>query len=42
MGQEPPETAFLIESTETGTDRCSQHPVSLPLVSQMFERKKQN
>ena len=42
MGQEPPETAFLIESTETSTDRCSQHPVSLPLVSQMFERKKQN
>ena len=42
MGQEPPETAFLVESTETGTDRCSQHPVSLPLVSQMFERKKQN
>ena len=42
MGQEPPETAFLIESTIEGTDRCSQHPVSLPLVSQMFERKKQN
>ena len=42
MGQESPETAFLIESTIEGTDRCSQHPVSLPLVSQMFERKKQN
>ena len=39
MGQEPPETAFLIESTEKDTDRCSQHPVSLPLVSKMFERK---
>ena len=41
MGQEPPETAFLIESTMEGTQRCSEHPVSLPLVSQMFERSQQ-
>src|SRR6056300_66866 len=41
MGQEPPETAFLIESTIEGTQRCSEHPVSLPLVSQMFERSQQ-
>ena len=38
MGQEPAETAFLIESTEEGNERCLEHPVSLPLVSRMFDR----
>ena len=40
MGQEPPETDFLIQSTDTSTDRCFEHPVSLPLVSQFFWTKK--
>jgi hypothetical protein len=40
MGQEPPETDFLIQSTDTSTDRCFQHPVSLPLVAEFFWTKK--
>ena len=42
MGQEPEETAFLIETTKDDDERCFEHPVSLPLVSQMFERSKQS
>jgi len=40
MGQEPPETDFLIQSTDTSTDRCFENPVSLPLVAEFFWTKK--
>jgi hypothetical protein len=39
MGQEPPATTFLTEAGQGNPEACYQHPVSLPVATELMELK---